>query len=103
MSKKVSGIVSGGLDAMLAANAAAEQAPVTTLHFNEFRKQVDYVFNIQQQQLISFDVALGLLMEHVIPEDKRKAFKDEVARRVKALAEDMVKKQKDAEKMVVLG
>lgn len=100
---KTSGILAGGLEAMLHANAAAEQAPVTTATFNEYRKQVDYVFNIQQQQLISYDVALGLLMEHVIPADKRQAFKDEVALRVKLLAEDMVRKQKDAEKKVILG
>lgn len=81
------------VDEMIKQQLNAENAPVTTGDFNTYRKQVDFVFNLLQQQIISLDVTCGLLMESAQLEPE--PFKAEVARRVKAVADDMAAKQRE--------
>jgi hypothetical protein len=88
------------IETIIRAQIAEENAPVTAAQFAAFHKQTEFIFNLLQQQLISLDVTCGLLMERIIPEDGREAFKAEVKRRVLAVAEGMASQQQQAEKKV---
>lgn len=93
------------VDQMIQQTLTSENAPVTSGQFTHYRAQVDFVLNLLQQQIISLDVTCGLLMERFgsdWTQEQRDDFKSEVGRRVKAIADDMVKKQKESEKKVHL-
>ena len=76
------------------AQIEAERSPVTALQFAQYQKNVDFVINLLQQQIISLDVTCSLMMEQSnLTDEQRTAFKDEVGKRVKAIADDMVRKQ----------
>jgi hypothetical protein len=83
----------------------ADSKPVTAFEFRKYTQQSEFFFNLLQQQIISLDVTCGLLMER-FGSDWTPAqvteFKAEVGRRVKAIADDMVAKQKATEKKVHL-
>jgi hypothetical protein len=82
------------LDSIIYSHLSEEKAPITTAQFNQYRKQVDFVFNLLQQQIISLDVTCGLLLEN--QQIDADVFKAEVKRRVQAVAEGMAKQAKQA-------
>jgi hypothetical protein len=79
------------VDNMILERLKEDSAPITAAQFAQYRKQVDAVFNLLQQQIISLDVTCGLLMESAQIEPE--GFKAEIARRVKAVAEGMAARQ----------
>ena len=92
----------GGVDALINTTIQAEHVHITAAQFNQYKKQVDFLVNMLGQQIVSMDVALSLMMERVVPEEEREGFKAEIGRRVKAIADDLVKKQKEAERKITL-
>ena len=68
--------------------------PIRARQFAEWKNQLDMVLNHLQLQIVSLDCAIGLLLERIVPEEERAAFKAEVTRRIEAIAKTLHNEKK---------